>query len=463
MRDLRSRLAGGALWLALVAGVAPGCSGQAAGDVSGPADALPAVPADLLAAAWPVVVAADADRARFEAEPGWGALVADRNYRSGVAQLGGKGGLLAARAHADAASVYRQAALAAAFAYVETYGKTPQDTDPAGTAHLLTVSYAVIGDRAAAATHAAALPADDASAAWNTPWKAWLGADPAAATWPPDLSTLPIALPAVAPGEWPEIEGMPHYRLPERAPGTGTVEYGDPGLLVAIALWHDAAARQAAGAESAAVETYMARYRLPAEGPVSATAELPIELLFGADYLVPGDGPFLAELTGAKGAAAVDDWASRSLIAALAQQSRVNGKVEAERAIDLVANLRKGLLEACKQKNGGAEIGVHRTFADVAVAGALRGLALVAEAEGDREQSGILRINAMEKSVDAAAAPEGLLSLAAWDASNRYPARGNDIIHTLVRRYPSLETARYGLDVLALRVSRERTDQLPGM
>jgi hypothetical protein len=93
----------------------------------------------------------------------------------------------------------------------------------------------------------------------------------------------------------------------------------------------------------------------------------------------------------------------------------------------------------------------------------LRSLALVAEKEGDRETSGRLRINAMELSSKATACPVGLMAMGAWDASNRYPTRAQEIVHTQARRFPSLEIARYGLDVMALRVSRERSGETPGM
>ena len=102
--------------------------------------------------------------------------------------------------------------------------------------------------------------------------------------------------------------------------------------------------------------------------------------------------------------------------------------------------------------------------------GALRTAAEYAEALGDRETSGKLRILAMEaegsmetSNKDYAASPLGHLSLAAWDAGNRYPTRALDILHNIIRRYESLETARFALDALALRVSREGVGENPGM
>jgi len=146
----------------------------------------------------------------------------------------------------------------------------------------------------------------------------------------------------------------------------------------------------------------------------------------------------------------------------MSDQSRVDGKMDALKATDLASALRQKLLDASADKNGGNLDQSHRTFAAIAEAGALRELALVAEAEGDRVQSGILRINALDKSDGPTACPVGTMSLAAWDAQNRYPARAADILQGQIKRYPSLEAARYGLDVLSLRVSREQTRLPPG-
>ena len=75
----------------------------------------------------------------------------------------------------------------------------------------------------------------------------------------------------------------------------------------------------------------------------------------------------------------------------------------------------------------------------------------------------MLRITAFEGSDGATACPAGLLTLAAWDAGNRYPVRALDIVHGQSRDMSALQIARHGLDVLALRVGRETTGQNPGM
>ncbi len=426
-----------------------------------PADVLVGVPTgEELAATWPVQMSDDATRAPFEANRGWVRLVSQRDLKTATGMLARDGGMGLARVHADAAAMYRQAALLMANALVETYGKTGVKTDPAGTAHLLAVSYAMQGDLDAARAAAKRVDlADPALAPWHAPWKAWLAED--GATWPPDLSALPVGLPELLPGAWPELKGLPHYTLPERDGSTYEVSYADPGAVLALAMWHEAAALQVAGdALAPAVLVYGGRYRLPVES-APAAADLPPELLFGSDFLVPGDASFVSAVVN-EGSSAIDAHLSTSMLARITAAVRTSGKVDHEAAIDVAADTRAALLEAMAARSGGDAV-YHRPFADVAQVAVLRTLALVAEAEGDREVSGVLRINAWEKSTDSAGSPEYFLSLAAWDASNRYPARGTEIVHNLIRRYPSLEAARYGLDALALRVSREQAGQGAGM
>ena len=227
----------------------------------------------------------------------------------------------------------------------------------------------------------------------------------------------------------------------------------DPGALLALAAWHRAAARLAAEASGESSEEVLGAYRpgdrLPVDPPAASVAPLPLALRFGSDLLVPDDAPFMAALHArhASGraddvAALVADWADRSLVAWLARESRQGGdRLKADAAVDLARKLRDDLLRRARVRTEGQAQGHHRQFADIAHVGALRALALVAEVEGDREASGLLRLRAWELSEKATACPVGLLSLAAWDAGNRYPVRALDIVHTQSSRSQSISAA----------------------
>lgn len=443
-------------------GIAMGCTGSSSSDEPA-AVAQVGVDKALVGQAWPMLVVEESVREPYQ-QTAFVQLVLNRDYKQAVADSKGKAGLTTARFHADSAAMFRQAALATANAYVQ-YFDPPlgQQYDPPEKAHLLLVGKIARGDLDGAKTHIAAvqaLPDDSAVQPWAAPWLSWLQAG---ADWPPDLSALPGDLPPVEPGGWPEVTDRPSYTLREGEPGKNELRVDDPGLLIALALWHERAAAKAAPEHASALAAYGARYRLPVELKVTASDDLPLELLFGSDYLTAQDAAFMAAVFGAEGTAAIDSFADRSLTAAVARACQgESGKIDNVKAVDLVNDLRRALKEEQGLAAGQAE-GHHPIFADVAVAGLYRNLAYIAELEGDRETSGKLRIAARDVERDAAAAPEGLLSLAAWDADNQYTIRGSEIIHQLARRAPSLEVARTAFDLIGIRVSRSRGGGTPGM
>lgn len=444
---------GAALWLWL--GLAAGCGSTPVPTPPPEAgqDVVLSVDAALLARSWPMSFADEASLAPFAAQSGWVELVMKRDLKAAVEQLGPLGGLPEARAHAEAALMYRMAALVAAQSYLQTFGESPQDSDPDGKAHLLMVSAVLVGDLEKARAYKAQVPATKGPcASWSAPWQAWLGGE---AVWPPDLSALPLTFPPQQAGVWPELPEGPSYSLHEKGDTNSEIAVGDPGALLALALWHEGVAKQAAAGHEAELALMLARYRLPVEPPVAFTEGLSTEFLFGSDFGTPEDGAFMGAVTGAEGAAAVDSYKDRSLIAAVAAASRVDGLVNPERALDVVGDVRDRLKVDLEIKAGSQQPS-HRVFIRILTVGLIRQLALVAAVEGQEKVGGILRINAMERSEDEARCVVGLLSLAAWDAGNRYPMRGSDIIHSHSRRYPSLEVARFALDSLAIRVGRER-------
>ena len=450
-----------AAWAA-VAAVWVGCSSGGAESDGGSAqveeraeDAF-VLPDEQIEATW-VVHYAVSDRLGPLTDEGWVALINRRHLQQAV-EASGADPVLAARAHLETALLYEQAAMIAANAFVEVYAKTPEATDPAGAQHLLAVSYIILGDLDKARAASAKLPEKDPTTPFHAPWKAWL-ADPAA-TWPPDLSALPLGLPEVSVATFPSLPPPPHYELPEQGSSDSKRTMADPGGLVALALWHRAAAAKASAEDAARFEAIRVGFALPLTAAPAKPGALTPQQLFGTTLLTPGDADFLVDLHGPTGKAAVDAHAGTSFLAWLAKDSRTDGHIDAEKAVQRVATLRMALMDAAKAKTGGTAEGHHRLFADLGTAGALWSLALVAEVEGDREVSGLLRLNARDKADlgNHLQDPVSLLSLAAWDAGNRNVHRAPELLHDQTRRYPDLEVARYGLDVLALRVQKERIE-----
>jgi hypothetical protein len=84
----------------------------------------------------------------------------------------------------------------------------------------------------------------------------------------------------------------------------------------------------------------------------------------------------------------------------------------------------------------------------------LRSAALAAAAMGDREGMGLLRINALDRSMGNTRDPLFVSSVSAWDASNRNSLRCADLLHELESNVPGLEAARLPVDALQIRIGR---------
>ena len=440
---------------ALVFGMV-GCTGDNTPEASPQLDAALHADKGLLAASWMMKTASPDGLAPFSKE-GWFALVTRQDIPETVRLLGPEGGLVGARAHAEAAAMYRQAAVTSAQAIMQTYHETPQEGDPPGMAHLVAVSAAILGnsDANTAARAALASTPDSAVASWHTVWDG--------SSWPPPDQGLPLEFPEKSGGTWPGVGDLPHFELVEATEEGRKVAMADPTALVAQALWHDTVATSLAGEQAALLDTWDLRYLMPAEAPTAPSGAMPLELIFGSELLHENDGDFLAAVR-QDGLVVVPDWQGKSLMADLTARSLVDGKVDTEKARDVAQALRADLLEQMEATAGSPQ-DYHRNFADLARVGALRNLAWVARASGDSYSEGVLRLSALDfSSTPATSAPSWLLSMCAYDAANRYPLRATEILHNLISRVPDLASARYGLDVLALRVSRESGGgRLPGM
>ncbi len=449
----------------------PACSGPSA-DLQTPLPPrVSTVSPDLVAQTWQVRLATDAARAPFENRPGWVAWFAGKRAEALQAFAAENDPLALARAHAEYAAMYRQAAMLAAHATSQVYGADAQVTDPAETSYLLGVSGALLGDQAgrsklglSAASTVPALVAQDRA------WKDWRDAG---SVWPPDAPAAgsPGASTAVASGQTPGAGALPHYLLPERAdpaqPGTPLrVDAADPGTLWALARGHEAAAIAAAGENAAAVHILLDPWRLPAEPKTvvaPATAATPVAIpdtfLFMSFASSAGDLVFLSDLA-RDGVAAVATHQLDSPYAAIVSTCTKDAVLSVDCVLDESAALGQAI-EAGMVAAAGKEDSFFRYFADFARTGALRAADRAAETMGDREASGRLRLSALDRTTGNARDPLFLLSVAAWDAGNRNSVRAEELVHGLLTEVPGLEAARLPLDALHIRLSRTAAPGLP--
>jgi hypothetical protein len=415
------------------------------------------VDATLISASWPLQYVDKEVRAPFESDPLWQELVLRRNIRAAVELAHVDRPATAARVHSDAAGLFDVAALLSAHALIGTYGASRQKTDPSDVDHLLMVSYAIVGDLDKAREYAN-LPHSPLVEVWSKPWVSWLKSEK---SWPPDLSNLPIELPTLAVGVWPDLSAsFPSYELPELGVTGTAVAFADPSILLAVAQWHKSVAL-GASVDPTHVKLHGAKYQLPVESPVEEKGNLPMQMLFGSDFLHPGDGVFLADVL-EHGSSAVSGHTQSSLLAALLSTCLVDGKISHEEVLDASREFSKTMRRSLAEAEG-SEQDWHLIFADIASVSLLRTGALIAEADGDRETSGILQINAMERSKRHTGDSVALLSLAAWQVSNRATHKAMDILYFMIKRYPTLKASRYSLNALSLRVSRQSAGQGVGM
>ena len=448
---------------ALLFGLGPGCVGEesASGD-DGPAVAAPApVPAALLDTTWPVRLSDDTARAPFEGDAGWSAVF-QRDYPDALAAFQAAGDAAGtARMHVEMAALHHQAALLSANATVHVYGNDRQDVDPAEVTYLVAASQGLKGDCAAAGEALASLdPTPTQLEAGATWWKAAIeqGCPDLSSDTLPELSAFPGFPGAVTVGAVPETGPLPHYAFDETTGEGRTVSAGDPTTLRAVAAWHEAAA-VAAGADAAVVTQLLAPWTI--RTPAAPTEAVPLEdaWLFGSFLLAPADAAFLAAAR-STGVAAVAAWSGTSPLAAAIAPAIQGDRIDVERVIDLAPAVGRQLRDTMEARSGGTQ-GFHEPFASLGRVAVLRAGMVVADGAGQSRDAGILRINALEQSSGPAADPVFTASVAAWDAGNRNPLRAQEIMHQLVGEFPALAAARYALDAMHIRLSRNAAPATP--
>jgi len=458
MKSLSSRHPGlhvvGLLGFTSVVGTA-GCAGE---DADGPSnhvtESAHEVPAALVAESWQARLVDDAARAPFEQHAAWGVWF-NRDLRGALAEFSSDPAHAdaAARVHTELANLYRQAALMGAHATVLVYETDAQETDPAEVGVLLASGHGLLGSCEGATSSLAelSLSGDASWAASHTAWSSWVSEG---CVWPPSAPAAVLAeLPEVVVGTAPTLGGLPHHTFAETSDEALEIEASDPSVLLALGAWHEAAALQAAPERAELIAQVSSPWALPPEPEVAGEVlDVPDIWLFGGFAMNAADIAFVAAAR-TQGLAAIDSWSDRSPQARALSGAVEDGKLDPEKVMDAAAALSTKLSAQMTQRGGG-EQGFHRPFADLAEAGVLRAGMVVAHAEGESRDSGVLRINLFDEADAHLADPVFLMSTAAWHTGNRSPQRAQETVHRLVRTYPSVEAARYPLDALHVRLSR---------
>jgi hypothetical protein len=436
------------------------CSGEEAESPVLPAASL-AVGPELVKGTWQVRMAVAATRAPFEGRSSWVAYFEGDRGTALAAFASESDGPGLARAHTEYSAMYRQAALLAANATLQVYSADLQPSDPAETAYLRGVS----GLLTAKPEEAAYLGRSSAStvpglAARDKAWKAHLDA---ATPGIPDallqaagasVDELSAGAPGTLPGSQVEPASAPLVGEP------GEVRIGDPTVLLTLARVHERWARAADPASEAAIDTYLAPFRLPVEPRSQPTAAAVADpWLFMSAYTSAADMQFTA-LAAAGDLAGAEALAATSAFGAIAKACTTD-KVDPDCVIEQAGLLGSAIEDGMAAANGGQVDAFHRPFSNFARAGVLRAADLWARARGESEASGILRINAQDRNTDRARDPVFTMFLAAWDAGNRNTPRATELVHQTISMLPGLVEARAPLDALHIRLARNSAPGVP--
>lgn len=435
------------------------CTGSA--DVSSPSEEVAAsvVEDALVDESWQVTVAPADALAPISGAPVWQAFF-KREYAQGLSAAGE--GLVAARLHAEISAMYRQALLAQSYSIIETYKEEQRRKgDPAEVGYLVGVSYVITGasDKGPALIQAAEssayAPIAEAAKAWTARLgdeRGWLSLSDAAPLFP---------MPEVKVGLVPELPSEHHYEVAETV-GEQSVKLSDPTALLQAALWHEQASIAAGSAELTAA--LLAPWRLPTEDVAPpASVELPIEALFMGLWSNNADLAFVGALeSSADPSAVLEQHTGSSPYAALSASCLGDAGLNVECVQDGAIKLARQY-EARMSAAAGGPTADHRLFLDHVRTGTLQSASRLSLAMGEERVAGLLRLNARDRAIEAAADPVYLLSFAAWDARQRNPQRALDLFHGYVDALPGMQAARVSIDALQLRVQRDSGPGIPAL
>jgi len=420
------------------------CSGSPKQDAS--ADVQNELAGSLLSSTWQVQVAAP--DALDEREPLWMDYYS-WSYEEAIAGLGADSTEALGRFHAEIAGMYRQAALLQAHAILETYGPEQiRETDPDGVQYLVGVAHWILGDvktaekqfRLPKLTSSSVAGIKKAVGAWTD-----AGMDP--------LKTSLFDLGDVGSTAMPKVRAAPHYELPEKVDDR-RVGVSDPTEMILLADWHEKAALQA----NPAVRPLLELWSFPWETISEDKAELGVDGLFLGPWGSNADLDFVRAIERAARSSQgidIENFVGVSAVAA-ALAPCVGDKVDVDCVLGAGNDLRTQLKRELAAVSG-SDDGRHTMLASYAKHGLLQAGMRYAGFLGDEEsESRLRRIGLDEMSNEhRGKSPLAALAKAAWDAKTRNPHHAQDLLHGQVQVVSGLKAARYSLDVLYLRVTRD--------
>jgi len=146
-------------------------------------------------------------------------------------------------------------------------------------------------------------------------------------------------------------------------------------------------------------------------------------------------------------------WSDRSLLAKVLKSAMVDGQLDVSKVLDVASELDALLVEEMKTVQGKEEP-FYPMFADFAEQAVLIAGVMVAEKNGQRKDSGRLRINANDLALQNSKDALFLTGFAAYDVSNRYPMRAQDMLHRYRNDFRAFKVAGHPLGTLQIRLGR---------
>lgn len=439
-----------------------GCSGdESASEQTNPSspEATAVLSSEDLKLTWVFQASDSTWRGQFEGDPGWTALF-NRDYQGA---LDGASAAGAVRMHAEYAAIYRQAALLHAHATNHVYGTDRQPEDGVDSLYLRGVAKVILGQYDDAKADFAQVTSEQLIG-YASQWgvvadnKGWRSET--------TIEGHFVNVPDLKAGATFRPETVPHFEITTTVEGVKS-SVTDSTELWVRSRWHESMADLLATEQQmnpAWIDVFMAPWLTPMEAtyapkPDGVLAEVNAESmdpawLFLSRNLVPADALFIYALqTSESVPATLSKWASQSLLAKVLEQCLTAGKIDVPKVLDAASAVDAALVEEMK-KTQGKEEPFYPMFADFAEQAILIAGVMAAEQNGQREDSGRLRSNARDLALQNSKDALFLTEFAAWDVSNRYPLRAQDMLHKYGQDFRAFKVAGHPLGTLQIRLGR---------